>query len=139
MDHTIGGQGVFIGDDGLPVDGEHVPAAAHLQRSALQGLHGQPRDNGFGTHGRFQDVVLQQVWGPNRTQASQCRSRLTGAGGVHPARGCENSVLTNADLQTGVPGGPDPPLLLSAVHLNLAGALWMDCLNLNPSSAIYQL
>lgn len=50
MDYTIGGQDVFIRDDGLPVDGEHVPAAAHLQRSALQGLHGHSRDNGFGAH-----------------------------------------------------------------------------------------
>ena len=53
MDHPVGGQDVFVGDDGLPVDGEHVPTAAHFQRSALQGLQGQPRHNGFGTHGRL--------------------------------------------------------------------------------------
>lgn len=58
VDHTIGGQDVFVGDDGLPVDGEHVPAAAHLQRSALQGLHRHPCDDGFRTHGRLQDVVV---------------------------------------------------------------------------------
>lgn len=51
MDDTVGGQDVFVGDDSLPVDCEHVPTAAYLQRGALQGLQGHSRDNGLGTQG----------------------------------------------------------------------------------------
>lgn len=73
MDDTVGGQKVFVGDDSLPVDCEHVPTAAHLQCGALQGLQGHSGDNGLGTQGRLQDVVVQQVYGRTGHRSRACR------------------------------------------------------------------
>lgn len=61
MYDAVGCQDVLVGNDGLPVEGQLFPTAAHVQGGAFQSLHRQASDDGLSTHGCLQDVMVQQV------------------------------------------------------------------------------
>lgn len=61
MYNAVGCQDIFVGNDGLSIEGQLFPTAAHVQGGSFESLHRQASDDGLGTHGWFQDVVVQQV------------------------------------------------------------------------------
>lgn len=71
MYNAIGCQDVLVGNDGLPVEGQLFPTAAHVQGGSFQSLHGQASDDGLSTHGWLQDVMVQQV-----CERGECLSEL---------------------------------------------------------------
>lgn len=71
VDNAVGSQDVLVGNDGLPIERQLFPTAAHIQGGSFQCLHRQPSNDGLSTHGWLQDVMVQQVY-----ERSKCLSEL---------------------------------------------------------------
>lgn len=71
MYNAVSSQDVLVGNDGLPIEGQLFPTAAHIQGGPFQSLHREASDDGLSTHGWLQDVVVQQV-----CKRSECLSEL---------------------------------------------------------------